>query len=98
MGNARDPMTVFYDASLRKEIPLPRELTLQLRLDALNVLNHANFFMNTSASASSGHVLTSTLPTITNGQPGEDYQAAFGKLAAGAIPARILAIGAQLSF
>jgi outer membrane receptor protein involved in Fe transport len=66
------------DASLLKDFPIAERIVLQLRLEALNALNHANF----------------ANPNTQQGSP------TFGQITAlySGTPARILQIGAHLSF
>src|SRR5579859_55240 len=63
MGNARNPRTIYYDLSLRKSFSLGERVRLQLRGDAINVLNHANFFLGSGST--SQHTLTSSLNAAT---------------------------------
>jgi len=66
------------DASLLKDFPIAERIVLQLRLEALNALNHANF----------------ANPNTQQGSP------TFGQITGlySGTPARILQIGAHLSF
>lgn len=64
-ANITGPEYYQWDMSLRKEFELPREgMSLQLRTDAFNVFNHANWnapTVNNAGSASFGQI-TSSLP------------------------------------
>jgi outer membrane receptor protein involved in Fe transport len=66
------------DASLLKDFPIAERIVLQLRLEALNALNHANF----------------ANPNMQEGSP------TFGQITGlySGTPARILQLGAHLSF
>ena len=85
LGDARNPRTITFEASLRKVIPLRRRMHLELQTDAINALNHANFFQNTSLSAHN-------LLTGTNSGNGS-----FGNLGS-ASTGRIIALGASFVF
>jgi len=85
LGDARNPRTITFEASLRKVIPLRRRMHLELQADAINALNHANFFQNTSLSAHN-------LLTGTNSGNGS-----FGNLGS-ASTGRIIALGASFVF
>jgi hypothetical protein len=96
LANARNPRIIYYDASLRKGINLRGDgrVRLELRLDAINALNHTNFFFNPGIS--DGHRYSGSFNSATG-----QYSAAsnFGTLLqASNTPGRTLAVGAALTF
>jgi hypothetical protein len=96
LSDARNPRIIYYDASVRKGIPLRGDgrVRLELRLDAINAMNHTNFFFNPGVS--SGHRYSGSFNSA-NGQ----YSVAsnFGVLVqASNTPGRTLAVGAALTF
>jgi Carboxypeptidase regulatory-like domain/TonB dependent receptor len=63
LGGARNPRTIYYDLSVRKSFAIGERVRLQLRADAINALNHTNFFLGSGSS--SQHTLTSSLNAAT---------------------------------
>jgi hypothetical protein len=88
LGNARNPRTIEIDMSLRKVIPLRNPThRLQFQADAINAVNHANYFLNTSLSAQ----------RLYTGSTVSSANSAFGDLG-GASAGRIVALGATYTF
>jgi len=85
LGDARSPRNINFDATLRKVIPIHGRSRVEIQADAINALNHANFFQNTSLSAHN-------LFTGTNSPNG-----AFGNLGS-ATTGRVIAIGIAYTF
>lgn len=105
LGDVRNPRTIYFDASLRKNIQLHDRLALRLDVDAINVLNHANFFMSGSDVGSRRNVFSSSVqPNFLNGANGGasapyQYNGTFGTLSSGATTnGRVIGLGLQLSF
>lgn len=87
---ARNPNTNFFDASLRKRFTIRERVTLELRGDAINVLNHANFFMGGSGTSVGPHAIYTTANTFVE-------SATFGQLSA-LTPGRVLRVGVRAQF
>jgi hypothetical protein len=105
LGDVRNPRSIYFDASLRKEVQLHGRYSLRLDVDALNVLNHANFFMSGSDAPSRRAVFSSsTNGNYLNGLNGGaatpyQYNGTFGTLSSGATTTgRVIALGANLLF
>ena len=62
LGNARNPRTIYYDLSVRKSFDIGERVRLQIRADAINVLNHTNFFLGSGST--SQHTLDSSLNNL----------------------------------
>jgi hypothetical protein len=62
LGNARNPRTIYYDLSVRKSFDVGERVRLQIRADAINVLNHTNFFLGSGST--SQHTLNSSLNNL----------------------------------
>jgi hypothetical protein len=93
LGGARNPRNINLDLSLRKSFSLsPERVRLQLRADALNALNHTNYFFGTTTA---NHNLYSGISSTTVNTPIENT--AFGNITS-AGPARIVALGAFVTF
>ncbi len=105
LGDVRNPRTIYFDASLRKDIKLYDKYHLRLDVDAINVLNHANFFMSGSDIGSRRNIFSSSVQTnYLNGLNGGaaapyQYNGTFGTLSSGATTnGRVIGLGAQFSF
>jgi hypothetical protein len=93
LGGARNPRDINLDLSLRKSFSLsPDHVWLQLRADALNGLNHPNYFFGTSTA---NHNLYSGISSTAINTSIENT--AFGNITS-AGPARIVALGAFVTF
>lgn len=91
-GSARNPITFYLNMSGSKDINLHEKLKLTLRADAINILNHTNFFVNPN----SNHNFTSSLNSTTGAYV---QNTSFGTLsAANNTPGRTFAVGASLTF
>jgi hypothetical protein len=90
MPYARNPNARFFDASLRKRIEINERATLELRCDAINVLNHANFFMGGSGTSTGPHAIYTTANTFVG-------SATFGQLSA-LTQGRVLRVGLRVQF
>lgn len=92
-GLARNPITVYLNMSGSKDIPLVRErYRLTIRADAINIMNHTNFFVNPN----SNHNYTSSLNSTTGAYL---LNTSFGTLsAANNSPGRTFAVGASFTF
>jgi hypothetical protein len=99
LGDARSPTTTTFDASMAKNLRFFREgrLTLQLRVDAFNILNHPVFFLNPNSRANGlfQYLANSRSfqpnPTATSMDPNNTGQ--YGNYAG-----RMFRIGARVSF
>jgi hypothetical protein len=87
---ARNPDTTFFDASLRKTVRLRERASLELRGDAINALNHANFFMGGSGTSTGAHAIYTTANTFV-------ANATFGQLAA-LTTGRAIRVGLRVQF
>lgn len=93
LGQLRNPYSVYWDETVRKNIPLYSErVKLQLQMDVINIMNHPNFFFNPGAGA---HNLTTGNLSAATGV--YTNSAGFGVLG-NISPARQIALGAKLSF
>lgn len=86
----RAPGEVDFDASVSKDFALWRELGFQLRLDAFNVINHANF---TQPNSSLSVTIPAANPTIANFA----NSTSFGQIT-GTQPARRLQLSGRFFF
>jgi hypothetical protein len=97
LGQARDPRTITFDASVRKLFAItPQRVRLILSADAINALNHPNYFLGTGTAE---HEVFGSLDTTT-GDPGYGTYAVnsnFGNITT-ASSGRNLALGARLTF
>ena len=99
LGDARSPVTTTFDASAAKSFRFLKEgkLTMQLRADAFNILNHPVFFLNPNSRANGlfqylANTRTfQTNPTATSMDPNNTGQ--YGNYAG-----RMFRIGARISF
>lgn len=92
LGIARSPHTIYFDMSGSKDIPIHDRMKLQLRVDAINIFNHTNFFLNPNSQ----HNFTTAINSTT-GAP--TYNANFGILSsANNSPGRTFAVGAAFTF
>ena len=92
LGNARSPHTIFFDMSGSKDFPIHERMNLQLHVDAINIFNHTDFFINPN----SNHNFTTAINSTT-GAP--TYNTSFGALSAGNVnPGRTFAVGAAFTF
>jgi hypothetical protein len=92
LGAARNPVTTYYDMSVRKTFPVaPRgRVDFTLKIDAINVLNHPNFLFNPN----SGHTYTNGINSTTGVY---NVSSTFGDLN-GATNGRTVAFGGTLRF
>jgi hypothetical protein len=90
MSYARDPNTTFFDASARKAFRIGERGEFQLRINAINVLNHPNFLMGGSGTSAGTHAIYTTANTFVQ-------SATFGQLFA-ATSGRVLRIELRASF
>jgi len=95
MGNLRNPTVVYFDETVRKDVPLHSErVKLQLQLDVLNLMNHPNFLWNPGTGT---HNLTNGSLNATTGLYGAN--ASFGVMGPSNVTSgRQLGIGAVLNF
>jgi len=87
---ARNPDTTFFDASLRKTVRFRERVNVELRGDAINVLNHPNFFMGGSGTSTGTHAIYTTANTFVS-------NATFGQMAA-LTQGRVLRVGLRVQF
>jgi hypothetical protein len=90
MPYARDPNTMFFDASARKSFRIRERGEFQLRVNAINVLNHPNFLMGGSGTSTGAHAIYTTANTFVQ-------NATFGQLSA-TTPGRVLRIELRARF
>jgi hypothetical protein len=87
---ARNPSTAFFDASLRKTVRLRERLSLELRGDAIDALNHPNFFVGGSGTSTGVHAIYTTANTFVE-------NATFGQMAA-LTQGRVIRVGVRVQF
>jgi len=98
LGNARNPRSINWDASVRKNIQITPRVRMQLFTDIQNILNHPNFFDTLIPSnVFAGSLLSTTNPAFTT------INGPFPNAAGFSIPnsysaTRIINVGAQISF
>ena len=92
LGGARSPHTIYFDMSASKDIPIHERAMLTVRADAMNVLNHTNYFLNPN----SAHNFTSSLNFATGAYL---VNPLFGTMNNGQMtPGRTFGVGAALVF
>ncbi|MDR3792825.1 MAG: carboxypeptidase regulatory-like domain-containing protein [Terracidiphilus sp.] len=95
MGNARNPRTINWNASLRKRIDIvPGRARLEIWADAINVLNHPNYFIQANNAALHG-VFNNM--TVVSGQPTFTLNGTFGT-ANNSVAVRQFNLGAAITF
>jgi hypothetical protein len=95
LGDARNPRNISIAMSIRKVIPMGSSTRhLELQADAINAVNHANYFLNTSLKGA--NLFTAIAPQPPNPVYGTP-NTSFGKMG-GASAGRIVALGATYTF
>lgn len=95
-GDVRNPRSIFWNASLRKECSItPERVKLQLYTDIVNLLNHSNYYIQGNRFANQG-VYTNSLAT-TNGVTSYSANPSFG-LADSGVLMRTMNLGVALTF
>lgn len=95
LGAIRSPNTLYFNMSGTKNFILKDgKVNLNIRVDAINVMNHTNFFLNPNSQ----HNLYTGISTVNN-LPVPTPNATFGALsAANNTPGRTFGLGASLTF
>jgi hypothetical protein len=94
LGGARSPRTIYFDASVKKTFSLTSNdrVKLTVKMDAINALNHTDFFFGPNG----GHTLSGSLNSTTGIYT---LNSGFGALSSGAqAPGRTVALGASIAF
>lgn len=93
-GNLRGPGTFNLDASLFKTTHLTERTTLELRIEAYNVLNHPNLPMPGSTFGAGPPVD----PSNPYAEGGFNTNSSFGMITSGAVTTRNVQVGGKFSF
>jgi hypothetical protein len=91
MSAARNPRSINWDGSIRKNIQVNKRIRAQIWTDIQNVLNHPNYFQI------GGGVFTGSLSSLTPAQGPFALSSGFAVPSAFS-PTRIVNIGASISF
>lgn len=95
MGDARNPRTISWNASLRKRVDIvPEKARLEFWADAINVLNHPNYFIQANNAALHG---VYNNMTVVSGQPTFTLNGTFGTANSG-VAVRQFNLGVALTF